>query len=293
MTPSTTPSSSLRRHRGRPKGASRLARKVAARAAAYTVLLVLACLTGFPLVWVVLTSFKQPQDVFSGPLMPASVSAASYQHAWSDLDFPRHFVNSAFVTLMTVVVVVIAGTLAAYVFARYRFPARDLLFYLILSCMMVPSAAILVPMFIFLSNLGLLNSLVGLSFSYLGTSLPFAIFVMRSFFLSVPHELGDAARIDGCTELGVFARIYLPISRPALATVIILQIVGTWNEFMFATTFVTDFDLTTLQTELYRFSGNWILMSAGVVMSITPLIVAYIAFQHQFIKGLTAGALHG
>jgi ABC-type glycerol-3-phosphate transport system permease component len=292
-----TPSIVLRdsQPRGRAASPSRVwrIRKHLAQAGAYGILLVLAGLTGFPLIWVLLTSLKQPRDVFYGPMLPTSFSLSTYQRVWTELNFPRHLANSAFVTAMTLAIVLAAGTLAGYAFARYRFPARDVVYYLFLSCMMVPSAAILVPMFIFLHDLGLLNSLPGLSLSYLGTSLPFAVFVLRAFFLTVPRELGDAGKIDGCTELGVFARIFLPLARPALATVTILQFVTTWNEFMFATTFIATPDLTTLQTELYRYSGNWVPMSAGVVLAITPIVIVYLALQRQFVRGLAVSALQG
>jgi ABC-type glycerol-3-phosphate transport system permease component len=159
--------------------------------------------------------------------------------------------------------------------------------------MTIPNAAILVPMFIFLNQLHLLNTLHGLSLSYLGGSLPFAIFLMRAFFATIPGELADAGKIDGCTDLGVFARVFVPLARPALATVVIFQFVTTWNEFMFATTLVTTPELTTLQTALYRYEGNWIALSAGMVMAILPIVVLYVVLQRQFIQGLGAGALRG
>ena len=144
-------------------------------ASAYAILLVLAVLTIFPLVWMALTSFKQPRDVFYGPLLPTSFNLSNYQRVWSGLDFPQHVANSLFVTTMTVLMVLIVGTLAGYAFARFPFPAREWIFYLFLACMMIPGTAILVPMFIFLHQIGLLNSLPGIALSYLGTGLPFAI----------------------------------------------------------------------------------------------------------------------
>jgi ABC-type glycerol-3-phosphate transport system permease component len=259
----------------------------------YTILLLLVVLTVFPLVWMLLTSLKGPRDIFDGPLLPASLSLSSYQRVWNGLDFPRHFGNSAFVTVMTVAVVVVAGTPAGYAFARLRFPGREWAFFLFLGCMTIPTAAILVPMFIFLNQLDLLNTLHGLSLAYLGGSLPFAIFLMRAFFTTIPGELADAGKIDGCGELGVFARIFLPLARPGLATIVIVQSVNTWNEFMFATTLVTTPELTTLQTSLYRYEGNWIALSAGMVMAILPMVVVYVVLQRQFIRGLGAGALRG
>ena len=150
-------------------------------------------------------------------------------------------------------------------------------------------------MFTFLKQLALLNTLPGLSLSYLGGSLPFAIFLLRAFFKGLPNELDDAGRIDGCTDLAVFLRIYLPLARPGLATVMIFQSVNTWNEFLFATTFISSPDTKTLQSAIYlivgRYSTDWPHLSAALVMAVAPIIVVYLLLQRQFVKGLTAGAI--
>jgi ABC-type glycerol-3-phosphate transport system permease component len=120
---------------------------------------------------------------------------------------------------------------------------------------------------------------------------------MRAFFKTLPNELADAGKIDGCSDLGVFVRIFLPLARPGVATITIFQIVGTWNEFLFATTFISTPDLKTLQSALYlvvgRYSTDWTLLSAALIMAITPIIVVYLVLQRQFFKGLTAGAIKG
>src|SRR5439155_7376152 len=184
-----------------------------------------------------------------------------------------------------------------YAFARFEFPARDVVFYIFLASLMIPGQVILIPMFTFLKGIGLLNTLPGLSLSYLGGSLPFAIFLMRAFFKTLPRELADAGKIDGCSDMGVFARIFLPLARPGIATITIFQFVGTWNEFMFATTFISTPELKTLQSALYqavgRYSTDWTALSAGLIMAIIPIVVVYLALQRQFIKGLTAGAIKG
>jgi len=268
-------------------------RYLLSRVGTYAVLCLLVALTIFPLAWMVLTSFKSPRDVFGGPLLPTSLNLAAYRRVWIGMNFPQHFANSLFVTVMTVTIVVVAAPMAGYAFARLQFPARDVIFYTVLACMMIPGSAILVPMFIFLHRLGLLNTLPGLSLSYLGSSLPFAIFLMAAFFKTLPRELADAGKIDGCSDLAVFARIFLPLARPGLGTIVIFQFMTTWNEFMFATTFVTTPDLTTLQSALYRYAGNWIALGAGMVMALFPVVVVYVVLQRQFIRGLSAGVLKG
>jgi ABC-type glycerol-3-phosphate transport system permease component len=265
--------------------------------ATYIVLILLALLTIFPLVWMLLTSVKAPQDVFSGSLLPSTLQLSNYPQVWNDMNFPAHFANSLFVTAMTVALVVVVSTLAGYAFARFEFRARDMLFYIFLAALIIPSQVILIPMFIYLKEIGLLNTLPGLSLSYLGGSISFAIFLMRAFFKTLPNELADAGKIDGCTDLDVFWRIFLPLARPGIATITIFQFVGTWNEFLFATTFISSPDLKTLQSALYlvvgRYSTEWTLLCAALTMSIIPIIVVYLALQRQFFKGLTAGAVKG
>ncbi len=271
-------------------------RKILAAAITYIILTLLAVFLAFPLVWMLLTSFKRQREVFSS-FWPKTLDFSNYQRVWTTLDLPRHLANSAYVTLLTVTIVVVVATLAGYAFARYQFRGRDMIFYIFLGAMMIPSQAILIPMFTFLRNIGLLNNLTGLSLSFLGGSVAFAIFLMRAFFRTLPSELGDAALIDGCTQFGVFRHVYLPLARAGIATVIIFQFMGTWNEFMFSTTFISSPDLKTIQPALYqavgRYSTDYTALTSGLVLAIIPIVVLYMVLQQQFIKGLTAGAVKG
>ena len=151
-----------------------------------------------------ITSIKDRREVFGSSILPTSIELQNYVRVWTALDAPRHFGNTAFVTVLTVAIVVCVATLAGYAFARLVFPGRDLIFYIFLGSMMIPAQVVVIPMFIFLKRLGLINTLPGLSFSYLGGALPFAIFLMRAFFKSLPSELADAGRIDGCSDFGLF-----------------------------------------------------------------------------------------
>jgi ABC-type glycerol-3-phosphate transport system permease component len=266
------------------------------RAIAYTILIILTLFLAFPLVWMLLTSVKNQREVFSS-FLPKTLDFSNFQRIWMGLDLPRHLANSVYVTALTVTVVVVVSTLAGYVFARYQFRGRDLIFYIFLGAMMIPGQAILIPMFTFLKSMNLLNTLTGLSLSFLGGSVAFAIFLMRAFFRTLPSELGDAGKIDGCTEFGVFRYVYLPLARPGIATVTIFQFMGTWNEFMFSTTFISSPDLKTIQPALYqaigRYTTDYTALSSGLVLAIIPIVVLYLLLQRQFIKGLTAGAIKG
>jgi ABC-type glycerol-3-phosphate transport system permease component len=258
--------------------------------------IVLAVLTIFPLVWMVLTSLTPQNQVF-GALLPTTLDLSGYGRVWTAGSFPHAFANSVFVTAMTVVIIVGVATLTGYAFARLTFPGREWIFYVFLAAMMIPGQAILVPMFIFLKQIHLLDTLPGLSFSYLGGALPFATFLMRAFFKTLPSELGDAGKIDGCSEFAVFRRVYLPLTSPGIATITIFQFVGTWNEFMFANTLIATPELKTLQPALFaavgQYSTDWPALTAGLTMATVPIVIVYLALQRQFIRGMTAGALKG
>ena len=271
-------------------------RMVFGRTLIYVTLVAIAAVQAFPLVWMILTSVKNQREVF-GSFLPARLDFSNFVRVWNAIDLPRHLVNSLYVTTLTVVIVILVATLAGYAFARFRFRGRDLLFYMFIGAMMIPGQAILIPMFQFLKSIGLLNTLTGLSLSYLGGSVAFAIFLMRSFFLSLPQELGDAGRIDGCTQFGVFRYVYLPLAKPGIATVVIIQSMGTWNEFMFSNTFISSPGSKTIQAALFqavgRYSTDYTALSSGLMLALVPIVTVYLILQKQFVQGLTAGALKG
>lgn len=266
------------------------------RFAIYAILVLLVIVEAFPLAWLLLTSVKNAHEVF-GTFLPASLDFSNFGRVWVSFDLPRHLLNSLYVTALTVGIVVAVSTLAGYGFARYNFRGGNFMFYAFMGAMMIPGQAILIPMFQFLKALGLLNSLTGLALSYLGGATAFAIFLMRAFFLSLPKDLGDAARIDGASEFDVFWQVYLPLARPGIATVVIIQSMNTWNEFMFATTFISTPGLKTIQPALFQaigeYSTDYTALSSGLVMALVPVVTVYLVLQRQFIEGMTAGALKG
>jgi ABC-type glycerol-3-phosphate transport system permease component len=162
---------------------------------------------------------------------------------------------------------------------------------------MLPGAVLIIPLFLQLSDFGLINSQFGVILAYIGGSLAFSMFLMRSFFETLPSELVDAGRIDGAGEFGIFWRIMLPLARPGVATITIFQFMNTWNEFIFAATFLHDPALRPLQPAIFalvgRYSTNWPALAGGLTISILPIIILYIFMQKQFVAGLTAGAVKG
>jgi ABC-type glycerol-3-phosphate transport system permease component len=264
------------------------------RTLTYVVLVALVVVEAFPLAWMLLTSVKNQREVFSS-FLPATLDFSNFRRVWVAIDLPTHIVNSLYVTTLTVMIVVCVATCAGYAFARYHFRGRDILFYIFIGAMMIPGQAILIPMFQFLKGIGLLNTLTGLSLSYLGGATAFSIFLMRAFFLSLPKDLGDAARIDGASEFGVFRLVYLPLARPGIATVVIIQSLGVWNEFMFSTTFISTPALKTIQPAMFqavgRYATDYTALSSGLILALIPIVTVYLILQRQFISGLTAGAL--
>jgi ABC-type glycerol-3-phosphate transport system permease component len=285
-----TPTIGRRRTSSMPPG------RIVARTAIYLILILLVIIEAFPLVWLILTSVKNSHEVF-GTFLPSSLDFSNFGRVWVSFNLPQHLLNSLYVTVLTVAVVIAVSTTAGYAFAKFRFPGREWLFYLFMGAMMIPGQAILIPMFQFLKAVGLLNTLTGLSLSYLGGATAFAIFLMRAFFLSLPHDLGEAARVDGASEWRTFWDIYLPLARPGIAAVLIIQSMNTWNEFMFSSTFIITPALKTIQPALFQavgqYSTDYTALSSGLIMALIPVITVYLVLQRQFIEGMTAGALKG
>ena len=262
----------------------------------YVILVMIVIVEAFPLVWMILTSVKDSHEVFN-TILPSEIKWQNFPRVWFAMNFPVHLGNSLYVTTLSVALIVFLATPAAYAFARYRFPGREIVFYAFIGAMMVPPQAILIPMFQFLKSLHLLNSLTGLALSFVGGGTAFGVFLMRTFFLSLPRELGDSARTDGCNDFQVFWHIYLPLARPGMATVVIIQSLYIWNEFMFSNTFIISPDRKTVQSAVFQAVGqyatDYTALCTGLIIALVPVVLVYLILQRQFISGLTAGALKG
>ena len=259
------------------------------------ILIAISALTIFPLVWLVLTSLRERNTIFNGPFIPARITFKAYPNAWNSIDFCLHFANSAWITTATVVGVLVFSTLAGYAFAKLRFPFKNLIYVILLVTLMMPATALIIPLYLQLKALGLLNTQVGLIMLYVSGSAPFAMFLMRAFFETLPDELMQAARIDGAGEFAIFWRVILPLARPGIAVVVIFQFLSTWNEFIYANTVLQNTGSLPLQPVLFSLMGqyqtNWPMLTAGLTMSIVPVILVYVLMQRQFVAGLTLGAV--
>ncbi len=270
-------------------------RHTAIRAAGYLLLTGLAVFTAFPFLWMLLTSVRPGDTVFTSGFFPTDLTFAAYQQVWTSVDLPRHFLISVWITVATVLAVVFLATLAGYSFAHLTFPAKRTLYLVLLSTMLLPGTAVIVPLFLELKQLSLLDTSTGLILVYIGTSLPFAMFLMRAFFETLPSELRDSARVDGASEFRIFWTVMLPLAGPGVATLVIFQFMFTWNEFILANTLLQSPEKLPLQPVLFALQGQystaWPVITAALVISVVPIIVVYVRMQRQFVAGLTMGAL--
>jgi ABC-type glycerol-3-phosphate transport system permease component len=263
----------------------------------YSVCLLVLVIVAYPVLWMLLGSLKESWEVtmypFSLPLRP---TLENYWEAWQVAKFGRAFLNSTFVTVVSLGGILTISTMAGYVFAKLDFPGKTFLFYFWLAGMMVPPHVSIIPNFVLLDRLHLINSYLSLLLIYF-SSTSFGVFVMRSFFITVPTEILEAARIDGCSEFSVFWRVALPLARGGLAVIAIFYFVFLWNDFMYPLTFLRDPKLNTIPLALMAFrdlwAADWGPMLAALSMASLPPIIFYFVFQKQFIRGMTAGALKG
>ncbi len=265
----------------------------------YLFLLLGAVLMVFPFIWMVSAAFTPNLFVIQTPpqLIPQDPSVSNFIQAWSANDFQVYFGNSTFVAVSATILSVLFSAMAAYAFARFKFPGKEAIFWTLLGVMMVPNMLAIIPQFFLMKFLGLLNSLWGLMLIYTATSLSLNIFLLRGFFEQLPHELEEAVLIDGGSYLTIFARIVLPLSTPALATVAIFSFMAFWDEFIMALTFIDDPLKRTLPIAIALFQGQhgteWGLVFAASLIALVPIMLVFLGLQRYFVGGLTTGAFKG
>ena len=250
----------------------------------------------YPIFLMVLSSFKSTREIFKSPFaLPESWSLHNYTEAWGRGNFSTYFGNSVFVTGLSLLVVLVLGSLAAYPLGRYSFRGKQWLMLYFLAGLMLPIRLGILPLFFLMKNLGLLNTPWSLVLVYAASGLPFTIFVLANFFETLPRELEEAARLDGAGEFRIYWQIMLPLVRPALATVAIFNFIPWWNDFFFPLIFIRAERFKTLPLGLFSFFGehqsDWALLFAGLTITALPLLVVYLFASEHIVKGLTSGAL--
>ena len=264
--------------------------------AAAGVLLLALTISVAPGFYMLSMSFMDNPQLFAGRLLAWPLRVQNYPEAWRASDIGRLYGNSIIVATVSMILTVAISAFAGYGLGRIRFAGRGIVYALVLVGLTIPLQIALIPLFINLRSLGLLNTRLALIGPYTGFGLAFGTYIMKGFFEGLPRELEEAARLDGAGELSIFARVMLPLTRPALATVAIFLFLQNWNEFLFALTFITEGAMRTLPTGIYallssEFYGNYPILAASLVLFSIPVLVLYFLFQQQFIEGLTAGAL--
>lgn len=266
------------------------------RAVRYGVLLALSLLFLAPFLFLLTTSLKAPEKIFTATMewIPRPVVWSNYPEAISRFPFWRYVGNTLFICALTVLGTVSSSALAAYAFARLRFKAREPLFFLMLTTIMLPAQVTLLPTFLLFRALGWSGSWLPLIVpTFFGN--PFSIFLLRQFFLTIPQELSDAARLDGCSDFMIFWRVILPLARPALATIALFAFLGAWTDFQGPLIYLHDESQYTLALGLQSFLGRhesqWNLLMATSTIITLPLIVVFLLVQKTFVKGIVLSGL--
>lgn len=265
----------------------------------YIILVFGAIIAIIPFLYMFSTSLKDQVFVFEIPprLIPKDPVIQNYVVAWNAGGFKQYFFNSLIVAISTVVLTLLFSSMLAYVFARFKFPGNNILFYSLLITLMIPAIVYIIPEFILMKRLHLLNSLFGLILVYTSAQLPLHTFFLKGFFEEIPKELEDAAKIDGCNIIRMYWQIMLPLAKPALATLCIFSFLFSWDEFIVALTMINDVNKRTLPVGLMMFHGQyitkWGLVFAASIIAIFPIIAVFIIFQRHFVKGIITSGLKG
>ena len=261
------------------------------------VLLLLALFVSIgPFAYLFSVSLMDNQQIFNGTVIAWPWRLANYPEAWVATRIGTLYWNSIYISTVSMVVTVMISALAGYGLGRLEFIGKPYVYALILVGLTIPLQIALIPLFVNLRWLGLMNTPLALIGPYTAFGLAFGTYIMKAFFEELPRELEEAARIDGATDFRIFWQIMLPLTRPAIATISIFLFLQNWNEFLFALTFITENSMRTLPTGIYtlissEFYGNYGLLAAALVLFSLPVLILYFIFQQQFIEGLTAGAL--
>jgi raffinose/stachyose/melibiose transport system permease protein len=268
------------------------------RGTAYLVLTIFTGIVLFPLVAMVFGSFKTQYQFYANPWgVPSELNWDNYRYAWTMARIPRFLLNSIIVAAGTVGLTLLLASAAAYGFSSFQFRGSRPLYLLFVLLLIIPLPIGIIPLYVIVVRLHLVDTYLALILPYTSGSLPLAIVILRAAFQAIPREVTSAARIDGCSNFGAYARIVLPLARPGLATVTILAFIGSWNEFFLALIFIRNPDLMTLplglRTFMFQYSTQWTYLFAALTLSILPIVVVYVVLQRQFISGLASGALVG
>ncbi|WP_312855516.1 carbohydrate ABC transporter permease [Litoribacterium kuwaitense] len=264
----------------------------------YFFLFFLASFTIIPFLWTVSISFKASSDpIFSMPpqLLPENATWSNYLEVWSVVPIPTYIMNSLILTFFGVLLPLITSSAAAFPLARMRFKGRHFLFILILATMMIPNEVTMIPVYLVINALGMMDSFTGVILP--GALTPFGIFLMRQAFVNIPREIEESAIIDGANVWQIFWRILLPMVKPMLGTLAILSFIGAWNSFLWPLLILQDQSMYPLTVGLYKLQGTFVtntrLVAAGAMIALIPVIIVFVALQRSFIDAAISSSVKG
>lgn len=273
-------------------------RSRAARIAGYVAMVLVLLVVALPLYWVIVTSLKPADQVYTSPpaWLPHPPTAGGYSRMLADLPIGDYFRNSLVITGVLAAIKIVLGVLSAYAFVFLRFPGRGVLFVVVLAALMVPNQITVISNYALISQLGWTDTFQGIIVPLAGVA--FGTFLMRNHFQTLPREIIEAARMDGCGHLKLLLRVLLPMSWPTLVAFALITIVNEWNEYLWPFLVASDERVAPLQVGLSRLIAtdayiDWPMVMAATVVTITPILVVFLILQRQMIKGLTSGAVKG
>jgi raffinose/stachyose/melibiose transport system permease protein len=250
----------------------------------------------YPLFNMIVSSLKTTREIFQNPFgLPEKLLFGNYRAVWVDRGFGVYFKNSFVVTAIAMAFVILLGSMAAYGVSRYQYKLRTWVYMLFLSGIMLPLKIAIIPLFLIIKNLGLMDTQLSIILIFIAMGLPSTVFILSGFMKTIPLDLEYAARIDGCNDWGIYRRIVMPVTQSAIALVTIYNAVPIWNDFFFPLVFIQSNRLKTLPVGLSTFFGqfstNWSLLFTGLSIAIVPMLVLYVFMSKYFIRGMTAGAI--
>lgn len=262
----------------------------------YLFLTIMAVISLYPFIWVLISSFKDNNSIFGDPFgLPERLLTENYREVWEGADVGRNFLNSMFVCLVTLTILIIVTSMGSYILTRV-WKNSFLSIYFSLG-IMIPIHALLIPSVLIFKKMGLTDNLSALTLMYTATNISFSMFIMNGFFEGIPKEVDEAATIDGCSRAQIFFRVIFPIAKPGIATVATLAFLNCWNDLLLGLVLISSPQKKTLSLAISALKGSYAtrygLLCAGFVISIIPVVIMYLLFQKQVIAGMTAGAVKG
>jgi N-acetylglucosamine transport system permease protein len=271
---------------------------VAVSAASHFTLILWSIVVIAPLLWTLLSSFKTSREIFESPFsLPGDWSLTNYRTAWTQERFGDYFLNTVAVVASALVIVMLLGSMCAYVLARFQFPGNRLIYYMMLACLTFPIFLAIVPLFKLMQNFHLLNRQPGLVVVYVAFALPFTVFFLYPFFRRLPDEIAEAAAVDGAGEWRTFFQVMLPMAKPGIASVAIFNFLGLWNQFLLPVALNSDQDNYVLAQGMSRFASgagysvDFGSLFAAVIITVLPVLFMYVIFQRQLAGSVTQGTM--